>query len=101
MANNTTSERLWILDTAGEIQAALGIPVIVRKVLYLPAAVDNAITIQEYGPTGALRTAIYLKADPAVARPVEQDFGPDGRFLNGFKLSAISAGSLYVYLGTG
>ncbi len=101
MANDVTSERLWILDTAGEIQAAVGVAVIVRKIVFFPAAVSNSATIQEYSPAAVLRTAIVIKAGPTDAIPVSLDFGDEGRLLNGFKLSAITAGTLYVYIGKG
>jgi len=97
MANNTTSERLWILDTVATI-VAVGNEVIVRKIVYHPAAIDNAITIQEYGSDGALRSAILLAANHTDVNLVTLDFGAEGRSLNGFRLSAISAGSLDVYL---
>jgi hypothetical protein len=100
MANDVTNGRLWILDTTGVI-AAVGTFVKVRKLVYFPAAVDNAVTIQEYIADATLKSAIVMKADPAVARPFEMDFGPECRQLDGFKLSAISAGSLYVYIGRG
>ena len=98
MANNTTSDRLWTLDTAAEINGD-GTETLVRKLYFVPAAADNACTIQEYSSASALRTEAYLKAGATDASPVEQDFGPDGRYFNGFKLSAISAGTLFVYLG--
>jgi hypothetical protein len=103
MANDITSspERLWVLDTAGEIQADVGIPVLVRKIVYFPAAASNAVTIQEYGSGAVLRTALYIKAGPSDASAVTLDFGDNCRGLNGFKLSAISAGSIYVYIGRG
>lgn len=100
MANDATSERLWILDTDAVI-TAVGTPVKVRKLYYVPVAADNAATIQEYSNTGVLRAAAHIQAGATDASPVEQDFGPEGRLMNGFKLSAITAGTLYVYLGTG
>jgi hypothetical protein len=99
MANDTTSERLWILDTVATI-IAVGEEVTVRKIVYHPAAIDNAITIQEYGSDGVLRTAMRLAANHTDVNLVALDWGPEGRSLNGFRLSAISAGSLDVYLGS-
>ena len=98
MGNTITSERYWNLDSVAVI-AAVGTPVIVRKVVFLPTTASHAATIQEYDSAGALRTAIYIKAGATDASPVSLDFGPNGRMLNGFKLSAISAGSIDVYLG--
>ena len=98
MANDATSERLWILDTAAVI-VAIGTPVIVRKVVFFPALKDDDLVIQEYGPTGVLRTAIKLKAGASDASPVSLNFGSEGRQLNGFKLSTIDGGTLDVYIG--
>ncbi len=100
MANDITSERLHILDTAA-VTVAIGTTVIVRKIVYFPAAASNAATIQEYGADAVLRTAIYIKAGPSDASAVTLDFGDNGRGLNGFKLSAITGGQLFVYLGKG
>ena len=98
MGNTITSERWWNLDTVAVINA-VGVPTIVRKIVFFPTTKDHTATIQEYDSTGALRTAIYIRAGNTDASPVSLDFGPDGRFLNGFKLSQISAGSIDVYLG--
>lgn len=101
MSNSTTSERLWSFTTAtgGDIADA-GTPVIIRKLFFLPAAVDDDVVIQEYDTSGTARTAIVMKADHAAAEPIEIDFGPGGRRLNGFNLYTIDGGTLYVYLGT-
>lgn len=101
MANDTTSERLWSFTTAtGGNIAAAGTEVIIRKVVLIPAAVSEAVTIQEYDSAGSARSAIVLKVSTTVVEMTELDFGPNGRRLNGFNLSAITAGGvLYVYLG--
>lgn len=99
MANVTTSERFWSLTDVAVI-AALGTEVTVRKVVFYPAAVDDDFTIQEYGPDGALRTAIKGKANHTDVNLVSLDFGREGRKLNGFKLAVIDAGILEVYLGS-
>ncbi len=99
MANIVTNDRFWQLDTAAVIVAA-GTPVIVRKLVFAPAAIDNDIVIQEYLSNSAtLDEAIILKANHTDINLVSLDFGPEGRQLNGFKLSTISAGTLYVYIG--
>ena len=90
MANNTDSERLWMLTDAAVIKAA-GTPVIVRKLIYFPAAVSDDVVIHEYGSDGVARIAVRMKTGPAVALPVEIDFGRDGRILNGFVLATIDA----------
>ena len=96
MANNVTNPRFWKLDTAGVIKA-VGVPVHVRFIYYVPAAADNAANIQEYLATdGSLVDAAYIKAGTANATPVSKDFGPDGRYFNGFKLESITAGTLYI-----
>jgi hypothetical protein len=98
MANVTTSERYWSLTDAAVIIAA-GEQVIVRKIVFRPGAIDNEILIQEYGPDGALRTGMTLKANHTDVNLISLDWGPKGRKLNGFKLATISAGTLEVYLG--
>ena len=98
MANVTTNDRLWRLDTAGVI-VAVGTQVIVRKVVFVPGAIDDDVIIQEYLPDGTLDSAIILKANHTDVNLVSLDFGRDGRKLNGFKLSTIDAGTLHVYLG--
>jgi tRNA/tmRNA/rRNA uracil-C5-methylase (TrmA/RlmC/RlmD family) len=100
MANDVTSERLYVLDTASATAiVAAGTPVIVRKVVFIPGAVSDDVVIQEYDSAGAARSAIVLKASPTAAEPTSIDFGPDGRKLNGFILSTKDAGTVYVYLG--
>jgi len=100
MSNSTTSDRLWSFTTAtGADISDAGTPVIIRKLYFLPAAVDDDVLIQEYDPAGSARTAIVMKADHAAAEPIEVDFGPNGRLLNGFNLATIDGGTLYVYLG--
>jgi hypothetical protein len=100
MPNVTTSERLWSFTTAtgGDIKGA-GTEVIVRKVVYFPNAIDDDVVIQEYDSSGVARSAIVLKANHAAAEPLSLDFGVSGRRLNGFNLSTIDGGTLYVYLG--
>jgi hypothetical protein len=99
MANVTTNDRFWQLDTAAVI-VAVGTPVIVRKLVFAPAAIDDDVVIQEYLSADAtLDEAIILRANHSDVNLVSLDFGPDGRQLNGFKLSTIDAGTLYVYLG--
>ncbi len=103
MSNDIASERLWILDTAAVI-AATGVPVKVRKLVLFPSAVDDDAIIQEYGKDAVLRTALHIKARKLAGdtSPVEQDFGPDCRELNGFKLATIDGTAiLHVYLGKG
>lgn len=99
MANITTNDRLWRLDTVAVI-AAVGVPVIVRKVVFVPGAIDDDVIIQEYLPDGTLDSAIILKANHTDVNLVALDFGQDGRKLNGFKLSTIDAGTIHVYLGS-
>jgi len=99
MANDVTNDRLWILDTVGVI-AAVGVPVIVRKIVYTPAAIDNAVVIKEYLPAGTLATAMKIKANHSDINLVTLDWGQDGRKLNGFELTSISGGSIDVYLAS-
>jgi hypothetical protein len=98
MANVVTNDRLWRLDTVAVI-VAVGTPVIVRKVVFVPAVIDDDVIIQEYLPDGTLDSAIILKANHTDVNLVSLDFGADGRKLNGLKLSTIDGGTLHVYLG--
>lgn len=98
MANVVTNDRLWRLDTVAVI-VAVGTPVIARKVVFAPAAIDDNVIIQEYLPDGTLDSAIILKANHTDVNLVSLDFGTTGRKLNGFKLSTIDAGTIHVYLG--
>lgn len=98
MANDVTNERLWILDTAAVIKT-VGNEVTVRKLVYTPAAIDNAVVIKEYLPDGTLGIAMKIKANHTDVNLVTLDWGPEGRRLNGFELTSISAGTLDVYIG--
>ncbi|HET6453476.1 MAG TPA: hypothetical protein VFI02_03650 [Armatimonadota bacterium] len=101
MANNTTNDRYWLLDTAAEI-IAVGTQIRVQRLVLEPAAQNDAATIQEY-VSGSLAQAAYLKELKAAIDFNQLDFsgegGGRGRVFNGFKLSAITAGAkLHVYL---
>lgn len=100
MANDTTSDRLWSFTTAtgGDIKAT-GNQVVIRKIVFFPAAVDDDVVIQEYSTSAVARSAIVLKANHTDVNPVALDWGKNGRKLNGFNLSTIDAGTLYVYIG--
>jgi hypothetical protein len=100
MANDTTSERVWVLDTVGVITAKSN-SVLVRKVHFFPTTAADELLIQDYGvdASATLRTAIYAKTAPSVVAPIEIDFGPSCFRLNGFKLATITHGSVVVYLG--
>lgn len=98
MANIVTNDRFWKLDSVAVI-TAIGVPVIVRKLVFAPGAIDDDVIIQEYLPDGTLDEAIIIKANHTDVNLVSLDFGPEGRQLNGFKLSTIDAGVLHVYVG--
>ena len=98
MSNDVTSSVVWVLETAAVIKAT-GNRVVVRKIVYYPAAVDNAVVIKDYDGDGTARWAMFIKAGPTEASPCSLDWGHKGRVLNGFKLESITAGSLHVYLG--
>jgi len=102
MADDYAGERYWTLvdGDVGDIPAAIGVQVIVRKIVLYPSGNTDAATIQEYSPAGALRTAMRIMGGAASAGPVSLDWGPTGRKLNGFKLSALSTSAvLDVYIG--
>lgn len=98
MANTITGDRYWNLDT-GAVIVACGTPVIVRKIVFYPAAVSDDVLIQDYSTSAVLQTAIRIKAGPTDASLVSLDFGPEGRLLNGFKLATIDGGSVDIYIG--
>jgi hypothetical protein len=98
MANVITNEKCYVLDSTGVV-VAVGTPVVIRKIVYFPTTVSDDVTLQDYSYLGVLRDAIRIKADPAVVRPVELDFGPDGWTLNGLYVSVVDHGSLDVYIG--
>ena len=94
MANDITAPHLWVLDTAGVIKA-VGIRVRVRHVHYQPAAVDNDLILQEYDAAAAVKSAIVMKAGPAVVLPLERDY-PFGLVLNGLVVGTIDGGTVFV-----
>jgi hypothetical protein len=96
MANNTTNPRYWSLDTAGVI-VACGTPVKVRRFVFEPAAASQVAVIQEYDPAGSLMNAHRIPAGASDASPVTINWVPSWQF-NGFKLSSITGGTLYVYI---
>ena len=97
MANNTTNDRYWLLDTVATL-IAVGTDIRVRKLVLEPAAQNDAATIQEY-VSGSLAQAAYLKDLRSAFAMMELDFGEKGRVFNGFRLSAITSGAkLHVYL---
>ena len=97
MANDITGDRLWTLTDVA-VLAAVNVPVRIRMIQFFPTTAGHSCTFQEYSSAAVLRTAAYLLAGPVVAEVVTLDFGDKGRGFNGLKLSAISAGSVYVYL---
>jgi len=101
MANDTTNDRYWKLDTAATI-IANGTQIRVQKLILQPHAQNDAVTIQEY-VSGALTQAAYLIDLRAAYDMKELDFGAEangrGRIFNGFRMSALTAGAvLHVYL---
>ena len=103
MANDVTSnERLWVLDTASATAlVAAETPVIIRRLYFLPNAAADDVVIKEHNASASQIVAMVLKAGASVADPVDVDFGPEGRRLNGMALTTIDGGSLYVYFGKG
>lgn len=98
MSNVITNEKCFVLDATGVV-VAVGTPVIIRKIIYFPTTVSDDVTLQDYSAAGVARDAIRIKADPAVVRPVEIDFGPNGWLLNGLSVSVVDHGSMDVYIG--
>ena len=97
MANNTTNDRYWLIDTAAEL-IGVGKDIRIAKLVLQPAAQNDAVTIQEY-VGNALVQAAYLIDLRSAFSMLELDFGPKGRNFSGFKVSAITSGAkLHVYL---
>jgi hypothetical protein len=101
MSNDVTSnERLWVLDTASATAlVAAGTHKVIRKLYFLPNANGDDVVIKEHNMAGSQVVAIVLKAKAAATDPVEVDFGPGGRQINGMALTTIDGGTLYVYFG--
>lgn len=99
MANDTNSNRVWVLDTAAIIAAA-GVATRVRMIHFFPTTAADELLIQEYGPDAAktVRYGVYAIAAPSVVAPILIDFGPKGRHFNGFKLTTLTNGVVVVYL---
>jgi len=102
MADDYAGERYWTLVPADatDVIRAVGIPVVIRKIVLYPNAANDAAVIQEYGPGGSLRTAMRIKAGTANADLVSLDWGQKGRRLNGCVLASLSTDAvLDVYIG--
>ncbi len=102
MADDYAGDRYWTLlpADATDVIRAIGTEVIVRRIILYPSAVNDAAVIQEYGPTGALRTAMRIKAGPTDVSLVSIDWDKNGRWQNGFVLASLSTNAvLDVYIG--
>ena len=102
MADDYAGERYWTLlpADATDVIRAVGIPVVVRKIVLYPNAANDTAVIQEYGPNGVLRTAMRIKAEPTDTSLVSLDWGKGGRRMNGFVLASLTANAvLDVYIG--
>jgi hypothetical protein len=102
MADDYAGERYWTLlpADATDVIRAVGIPVVVRKIVLYPNAANDVAVLQEYGPGGTLRTAMRIKAGTANADLVSLDWGAKGRRFNGFVLGSLSTSAvLDVYVG--
>ena len=99
MSNSTSNPRYWILDTAATI-VAVGTPVVVRRIVLYPSAVDADANINEYIVDGTATEAMHIKAGPSDVSCVTLDWGREGRTLNGFVLATLDGTSkLEVYIG--
>jgi len=86
---------IWKIVETGTPVAA-GKKVCIKKILFLPGAADNVLTIQHADGT----EAIPLKAGATDASPVHLPFDGDGLVLDGLKIAAITAGVGYIYLAS-
>lgn len=90
MANNTTGNP-WILDTAGVITTQ---PVNVITMEWVPNAADDDLTINDTSGN-----VIWDRDALTGGTAGMEKFGPSKFFrANGFNLSVIDGGTLYVYV---
>lgn len=90
-----TNTMLWEVDEAGSLTNFTG-HIYVQKIYLVPNAVNDAITFQNVDSVDAF----YVKAGGIASdtKPVEIDFGYEGRRVKGLKCSAItSSAKAYVY----
>lgn len=88
---NSSNGNPWALDTAGAIRTT---PVKVRKMIYKPAAAANDLTVIDNS------SVTKWDVDALAAAPAGQesiDYG-DGEWFDGFNLSVIDGGTLYVHI---
>lgn len=89
MANDSTSNP-WVLDTAAVIRTG---PVKIKKMIYKPSASADDMTIIDNGGK-----TIWDVNALAAAEAGNEEFTIDDYVANGFNLSVIDGGTLYVYI---
>ena len=90
MANNTKGNP-WVLDTAAVIKTT---PTTILGMEWFPNAADDDLTILDVGGN-----TIWDRDALTGGTAGSEKFTPAGKFkANGFNLSVIDGGTLYVYL---
>ena len=89
MANDTTANP-WVLDTAGVISTGL---VTILEMLYKPSAAADDLTVLDNGGK-----TIWDVNALAAAEVGNETFSVPGYTANGFNLSVIDGGTLYVWI---
>ena len=98
MANTfNTKTMVWkVTEAATLITEAPGLKVVwVKKVVFIPNAVDDDIVFQDTNS----EDAIVLKAGASDASPIHINFDGLGKRVEGLTCSTYDAGTAYVYLG--
>ncbi len=90
MANDTSASP-WILDTAGTIRTG---PVRVTKMEWRPNATDDDLQVSDH--TG--RAKWVVKALAPAQGGLELWESANGESFNGFQLTTIDGGTLYVWV---
>ena len=95
---NTYADRTWTIDTAGEIHA-LGVKVKISGLEWHPNAVDNDLSILD----GNSKRIWHIRAKVAAGANSEEPgvltkAWPEGQWFDGFNVSVIDGGTLYVFL---
>lgn len=98
MANTfNTKTMVWtVTETASLTTEAPNLNVVwVKKVIYMPSAVDDVLALQDTNS----EIVVPLKAGASDASPVHVNFDGQGIRAYGLKCSTIDGGTAYVYLG--
>ena len=94
---NVYGQHNWKLDTAGVI-LALGNKIKIQKIVYIPNAADNDLILEDGNGEEIWRIrAIAAGANFESVAQEELDFGPVGKWFDGFEVAVIDGGYVQVY----